>query len=277
MRRGVLASLLALLVAGAAGAQVDAPPAPEADPNELDCLIEPREKVVLAAPVIGVVESVLVDRGDVVEPGQVLATLEASVERASVEAARARAEATADVEGSEARFVLETRRRDRAKKLLDEGIASDNALDEAESAWVAARLERDRAREQHAIAKLDLARAEASLGVHSLKSPVRGVVVRRILAPGEYADPPQVLELAQIDPLYVEVFAPVRLLGKISVGQDASVLPEDPVGGNHDAKVIVVDPVVDAASGTFGVRLELPNPEQDIPSGLHCRVRFLEP
>ena len=276
MRRTIPASLLAVLVAGPAVAQVGAIPAPEPDPNELDCLIEPREKVVLAAPVIGVVESVLVDRGDRVEPGQVLATLEASVERATVEAARARAFATADVEGSEARFVLETRRRDRAQKLLAQGVASDNALDEAESAWVAARLERDRAREQHAIAKLDLARAEAALGVHSLRSPVRGVVVRRILAPGEYADPPQVLELAQIDPLYVEVFAPVRLLGKISVGQDASVLPEDPVGGNHDAKVIVVDPVVDAASGTFGVRLELPNEKQLVPAGAKCRVKFLK-
>jgi multidrug efflux pump subunit AcrA (membrane-fusion protein) len=38
--------------------------------------------------------------------------------------------------------------------------------------------------------------------------------------------------------------------------------------------VIVVDPVVDAASGTFGVRLELPNPEHAIPAGLKCRVRF---
>ena len=32
---------------------------------------------------------------------------------------------------------------------------------------------------------------------------------------------------------------------------------------------------IDAASGTFGVRLELPNPEQAIPGGLHCQVRFL--
>jgi RND family efflux transporter MFP subunit len=274
VRAAVFASLLALLVAAYADAQVGAVAAPEKDARELDCLIEPRERVVLAAPVIGVVESVLVDRGDLVEPGQVVATLEANIERATVEAARARAQATADVEGSEARFVLETRRRDRSKQLLNEGVASDNALDEAESAWVLAKLERDRARELHEIAKLDLARAEAALGVHSLKSPVRGVVVRRILAPGEYADPPQVLELAQIDPLYVEVFAPVRLLGQIEVGKRASVLPEEPVGGRHDAKVIVVDPVVDAASGTFGVRLELPNPEHTIPAGLKCRVRF---
>ena len=82
------------------------------------------------------------------------------------------------------------------------------------------------------------------------------------------------VELAQIDPLYVEVFAPVGLLGKLEVGQRASVLPEEPVGGNHEAKVIVVDPVVDAASGTFGVRLELPNPDHAIPAGLKCRVRF---
>ena len=41
------------------------------------------------------------------------------------------------------------------------------------------------------------------------------------------------------------------------------------------APVTIVDRVVDAASGTFGVRLELPNPDRDIPVGLQCQVRFL--
>jgi hypothetical protein len=36
----------------------------------------------------------------------------------------------------------------------------------------------------------------------------------------------------------------------------------------------VVDPMFDAASGTFGVRLTLPNPERKIPAGLKCRARF---
>lgn len=274
MKGPLFAGLFALLAVAAASAQVAAPPPKVDDPRELDCLIEPRERVVLAAPVIGVVESVLVDRGDLVEPGQVVATLEASVERATVAEARARAEFTGEVEGTQARFVLETRRRDRSQKLLQEGAASDNARDKAETIWVAAKLERDRAREAHEIAKLELVRAEAALGVHTLKSPIRGVVVRRILAPGEYADPPQVLELAQIDPLYIEVFAPARLLGQISVGMEGRVVPEDPVGGVHRAKVVVVDPVLDAASGTFGVRLELPNPDHAVPAGLKCRVAF---
>jgi multidrug efflux pump subunit AcrA (membrane-fusion protein) len=36
----------------------------------------------------------------------------------------------------------------------------------------------------------------------------------------------------------------------------------------------IVDRVVDAASGTFGIRLEIPNPGNRIPAGLKCKVRF---
>lgn len=42
----------------------------------------------------------------------------------------------------------------------------------------------------------------------------------------------------------------------------------------HRARVTVVDRVVDAASGTFGVRLALPNPGHRIPAGLKCKVRL---
>jgi multidrug efflux pump subunit AcrA (membrane-fusion protein) len=38
--------------------------------------------------------------------------------------------------------------------------------------------------------------------------------------------------------------------------------------------VTVVDPVVDAASGTIGIRLELPNPGHRLPAGTKCEVRF---
>ena len=52
------------------------------------------------------------------------------------------------------------------------------------------------------------------------------------------------------------------------------VMLETPSGGTHAAQVVIVDPVVDAASGMFGVRLELPNPEKALRAGLSCRVRF---
>jgi multidrug efflux pump subunit AcrA (membrane-fusion protein) len=52
------------------------------------------------------------------------------------------------------------------------------------------------------------------------------------------------------------------------------VRPEVPVGGTYPARVTVVDRVVDAASGTFGVRLQLPNPGYRLPAGLKCKTRF---
>jgi hypothetical protein len=51
---------------------------------------------------------------------------------------------------------------------------------------------------------------------------------------------------------------PVKTLGSVKVGMKGLVKPEPPVGGMYTAKVIVVDRVVDAASGTFGVRPSCP-------------------
>jgi len=66
----------------------------------------------------------------------------------------------------------------------------------------------------------------------------------------------------------------VELLGAIKVGMQADVTPENPVGQVYKAKVTIVDRVLDAASGTFGVRLELPNPKYRLPAGLKCKVTF---
>jgi hypothetical protein len=52
------------------------------------------------------------------------------------------------------------------------------------------------------------------------------------------------------------------------------VYPEEPVGSRYTATVTVVDRVFDAASGTIGVRLEVPNPQYALPAGLKCQVRF---
>ena len=54
----------------------------------------------------------------------------------------------------------------------------------------------------------------------------------------------------------------------------AEVRVELPVNRKYSAHVIIVDSVIDAASGTFGVRLELPNPDYRLPAGLLCQVVF---
>ena len=78
----------------------------------------------------------------------------------------------------------------------------------------------------------------------------------------------------RLRPLHVEVVLPVSLYGRIKPGMKGVVLPERPIQGEYAARVKVVDRVVDAASGTFGVRLELPNPQGAVPAGVKCKVRF---
>jgi hypothetical protein len=55
----------------------------------------------------------------------------------------------------------------------------------------------------------------------------------------------------------------------------AEVTPQIPGGSPQRARVVVVDRLIDAASNTFGVRLELPNEDYLIPGGIRCDVRFM--
>ena len=91
---------------------------------------------------------------------------------------------------------------------------------------------------------------------------------------GEYIEHKPILKLAQLNPLRVEVVAPVTYFGRNKTGVHAQVNTE--YGSFEDlvAKVVVVDRVVDAASGTFGIRLELQNEDNQVPGGLKCTVRF---
>ena len=112
------------------------------------------------------------------------------------------------------------------------------------------------------------------LAEKTVRSPVDGIVTERRMSPGEYrgADVSHILTVAQVDPLFVEVFAPIAQLTSVAVGQTVTIRPEAPVGGEYQARIKVIDRVFDAASGTFGMRLELPNPGYRLPAGLRCRI-----
>ena len=99
-------------------------------------------------------------------------------------------------------------------------------------------------------------------------------MVERTGAAGEYVGEEPFLIVARIDTLNVEVVVPVEYFGAIKRGQYAQVVLEEPVGGTYKAKVVIVDHVIDAASGTFRVRLELPNQKLKLPAGLKCLVTF---
>ena len=100
------------------------------------------------------------------------------------------------------------------------------------------------------------------------------MVVEKYLSEGERVEEKAVVKVATIDPLRVEVIVPSTYFSKIKTGMVATVKPDMADAEARPATVIVVDRVIDAASNSFRVRLELPNPDNALPPGLRCKLDF---
>ena len=119
-----------------------------------------------------------------------------------------------------------------------------------------------------------MGQTQAMLAQKTIRSPLTGVVVDTFLDPGEYVGEEPVLQVVQLDPLYVEAVVPAEYHGQIKAGATALVTLASPLNSSHRARVEIVDLVLDAASNTFGVRLQLDNPDYLLPAGLKCSVNF---
>jgi RND family efflux transporter MFP subunit len=264
-----------------ASARTGIAPAPTKSPDDLaaqdplDCVVEPSDLVEVRSSVRGRIKRIPVERGDPVQAGDLLVELDSRVETAAVEAARAQAQMTSEVELRAARVELGESKRNRAKRLYTGDALSADRREEAETEAKVARMELNRARDDKRMAELELRRAEATLEHQSIFSPIAGVVVSRLMTEGEVVDEETILRVAGVERLHVEAILPAELYGSVAEGAAAAVLPLTKERQEHTAHVTIIDPLIDAASSTFGVQLELPNPDRRIPAGVRCQVRFL--
>ena len=247
---------------------------PGTSAQEHECLVEPQIVIDVSTAVEGVLDTVEVRKGDRVREGQLVATLESAVEEAALQIAEARAKMNSTVASRTARLEHGRNKLKRAKELHARSVISHDEREDAEVEETIARHQLAEAREQQRLARLEVKRAKALLELRRIHSPIDGVVVHRYLSAGEFAKAQPILKLAQIDPLKVEVVLPTEMYGRIQVETAAQVRPEPPVEGVYRAVVTAVEQVIDAASGTFAVELELPNPDYSLPAGIGCRIRF---
>ena len=256
-------------------ARAEQPPMPDPKKSEYECVIEPQQVVKIASPVVGVIARLDVDRGDVVRKGQILGMLENGVETATLALAQARATNEFPVKSAKARLRFLQLKHARIEALQQKAISSLAALQEAEAEVDVAEQQLKEAELAREIARLEVKQAEEIVNQRTLRSQINGVVVERLLYPGEYRnEQTPILTIAEIDQLRVEAFLPITSYNEIRVGDTAEVRPEPPIGGAYAATVTVVDRVLDAASGTFGVRLALANPELLLPAGIRCKILF---
>ena len=243
----------------------------------LGCLIEAQRITDVGTPVIGIVDKVQVERGDVVKAGQILAVLRAPVERATLSVARSRADSNAELQAAIAAARFNQERLVRAEDLFRQKFISQQALDQARSEADLSAQKLIQAREQREVSRQEREVASAQLGQRTIRSPIDGVVAERFVSAGERVDDKPLLRIAKVDPLRVQLVAPVGMYKQIRLGGTVNVVPELPGAAAVSAKVTMVDKVVDAASNTFRVHLELPNPDGALPAGLRCKAEFILP
>jgi len=241
---------------------------------ELDCLVKPEMYVELSSPVDSIVEKMLVDTGDTVTRGQPLAQLEASVERAKVRLAQLQAKSVSDIKNRKEQLRYAKQYHSRMANLLSQNSVSQYETDKAETEVAIAQIELNKANEKWRIAQLNLELAQTQLALRTIRSPIDGIVVDRYAMVGESVSDRTIMKLAKVNPLKVELIAPTEYFGLIQKGMEVEIYPEQPSNQVFTATVTVVDQLIDPASGSFTVRMLLPNPEDKLVGGVNCLANF---
>lgn len=210
------------------------------------CFLLPSHEVIVGTPLDGVLESVNADRGELVKAGQVIAKLNTGLE-------------TAQLQTQEAKAEFGDRKARRNEDLYKKRVISDHELDEVKT--------------EANLSKLELEERKQLLKLRTITSPINGVIVDRYRARGDLVKQEKIFKIASIDPLHAELVVNSKLFGEFKQGQTREVfLPM--LNKKVTGKVTNLDRVIDPASGTFRVRLTVPNPGSQIPSGLQCEANF---
>jgi membrane fusion protein, multidrug efflux system len=206
--------------------------------------IEPDQAVIVRAETAGQVAEVIARRGAEVEPGDVVARLGMDDRMARMRRAEAQ------VAGEEGDY-------EAARQLAEQGHAPQLRVDTA-------------------LAELEAARAELEaiqleIENTTIRAPIEGVVNRVIAERGHYVGiGGEVAEIIDNDPLVAVVQVPQHAIARVSAGGPArvSVIGREPLQGT----VRFIAPLAEAATRTFRVEIELPNPERSLPSGISAEV-----
>lgn len=220
--------------------------------------LRPLAQAEVGAKSLGYLDAVLVDRGDAVKRGQLVALVRPSDLPDQLAAARGTlAQTHAQLAQAQANL-------DRVRQLAPKGIASQQDLQNAETAVTTAKATEDAAQAQAGALAV-------RLGETRIESPLDGVVAVRRLDPGALVGPQgsgSIMTVAKTDVLRAFISVPERQLDGVTTGLDAHVdldaLPGKPIA----AKVVRIAPLVDPGTRTVDVEVQVPNPDGALRPGM---------
>lgn len=223
----------------------------------------------------GVVMNVGVVEGQPVKKGQLLAEQDDRQDVAALESMKLDAASMAQINFSVTQYGVKKVQLARKIKMLSENVASKSEVEEARLDADKATAEIDLAKLAHQQKQLDVKKQQFKIDDEKILSPIDGIVQKVNIGPGEMAnpqDPGGSIVVVNNNPLWAEMHMDAQRALKLKVGQTLEVQYPDQKKW-QPAKVIFLDPEVDAASDTRLVRLQMPNPD-GMPSGMQVKVKL---
>ncbi|SFF23813.1 Barrel-sandwich domain of CusB or HlyD membrane-fusion [Fontimonas thermophila] len=210
--------------------------------------LEAENEATVTAKTGGVIEQVLVEEGERVHAGQVLARLES--ERLRLEVARAKA-------------ALDKLEQDyqRNASVFQRNLVSREAFERI-------KFELDGARAAYDLARLALREAD-------IRAPFEGVVAQRHIKVGNTIQPGSpAFRITRMDRLQAPIYVPERDIHKLAVGQPASLSVDAWPGRIFAGRILRINPVVDAASGTVKVTVAMAEGQAELKPGMFGRIEI---
>jgi RND family efflux transporter MFP subunit len=223
--------------------------------------LRPLVQADVGSKTLGYLDAVLVDRGDRVTRGQLLALVRPSDLPDQLAAARS---TLAQAQSSTA---LARTNFERAQQLAPEAVVSQQELQQAQSQFATAEAAQQAAQAQ-------IAAVAVRLGETRIASPLTGVVVQRRLDPGTLVGPPgggAIVTVARVDTLRVFITVNERELGGVAVGRDAHVEVDALPGRTFTGKVVRLAPTLDPATRTLDAEVQLDNRAGELYPGMYGR------
>ncbi len=211
-------------------------------------VLEAKEEAFVVARASGIIEQIMVEEGDYVEKGQILATLEPQRYELNLQ------RASANLRGIEKELA-------KINKVYSKKLVSDDTYDKITAQF-------ESAKAAYELAKLDLAEA-------TIVAPISGFIAERNAKVGNLTESFQrerMFHIVQQKDLYGIVHLPEKELSRVHKEQSA-VLSVTALGDKQvKAFVERISPVIDPQTGTFKVTLRVPNESKRLKTGMFTQV-----
>jgi RND family efflux transporter MFP subunit len=245
---------------------------------EVEAVTKPSADIDLSFVRVGRIAEVLVKEGDAVKAGQLLASQDDKVEQIQLLQLKAKAVDRTRIEAAAADLLQKQEDLKKIEGAKKKGAATDWEVEHARLNVKIAELSVQMAKFEHEQDRGKYDEARADLERLRLLSPVAGLVEEVSVEPGESAQPMKAaVRIIQIDPLWIDVIAPLGVAHPLKPGKTCSVFfpgQETPARGKGvEGRIIFVSAVSKAASDTLRVRVEVANPGRR-PAGERVAVSF---